>query len=121
MAAVEEYRAGLVQDKGGADNVSVGEMRMIELAATARACVMLIFGYTSKLGFVRLIGKSVGQWDLSPAVKELSRFMNVERQALQVLGLARRQKVLTLQELLMQGDDGDDDQGDGGSDQAGEG
>ena len=84
---VEAYRQGLIADKGGADNVTVGEARMIELAATARACTMLILGYTGKLGFVRLLEQKIGQWDLSPGAKELSRFMGIEPPAFQAFGL----------------------------------
>lgn len=82
---VAQYAGGLVSDKGGADEVTAGEVHSIELAAIARACQCLLLdalraegGVSSKRGL-----------DLLSA---LSRFATVEQRSLVAVGLERRAK-----------------------------
>jgi hypothetical protein len=84
LDALESY--GLASDKPDATEA---EQRMAELAATARGCWMLILAEARDKGFVR---ETPNGWDLQPGMKELARFMTVERSALQALGLERRTK-----------------------------
>ena len=86
---------------------------MIELAQTARACSMLILAVGHEKGLIRQL--SGDGWDLQPGFKELNRFLQTERQALQALGLERRQKMKTLAELFAEesGAGNDDDSADG--------
>ena len=70
---------------------------MGELAATARGCWMLILAEARDKGFVR---DTPNGWDLQPGMKELARFMTVERSALQALGLERRQKDFSTMSLV---------------------
>jgi hypothetical protein len=94
-AFAELYEAGLLSDKPDA---SEGERRVIELAGTARVCVVLILSESRRSGFIQ---QTKDGWDLTPGMKELARFMTVEQRCLQTLGLERRSKsVGTLQEYL---------------------
>jgi hypothetical protein len=97
LPITEKYSADLIADKGGDDNVSAAEKRMIEIAQT-RACRMLILAEGHKRGLIRNIDDN--DWDLTQGFKELNRYLKTERQALRDLGLERRQKVKTLAELL---------------------
>jgi hypothetical protein len=70
LALVADYVPSLIADKGGADNVSYAEQRVMELAAVARVC-----------------------WALAMVAGNLdavARFVGVERQALADIGLERR-------------------------------
>jgi len=72
LRLVEDYVPSLVADKGGPDNVSYAEMKVIETAAVARAC-----------------------WALAMADGDLdavARFLVVEQHALKAIGLERRAK-----------------------------
>lgn len=111
IPVLEAYEDELVADKGGADSITAGERRMAEIARTARGCSMLILAEAAKRGFIQNVD---GTWDLAPGAKELSKFLNAERQALDSLGLERRVKVKTLEELLAEGgSEEDSDQGGG--------
>lgn len=83
---MEAYSDGLLLDKPDA---SEAERRCIELAQIARGCSMLILAEAGRSGFIT---KADGTWDLAPGGKELARFLSIERQALQTLGLQRRAK-----------------------------
>lgn len=63
---------------------------MIELAQVARGATMLILSEAARRGFIH--GGDGKGWDVMPGVKELSRFLGIERQALDSLGLQRREK-----------------------------
>lgn len=118
VPVLESYGAELVADKGGQDSITAGERRMAEIAQTARGASMLILAEAARSGFTTKVD---GTWDLAPGVKELAKFLNTERQALDSLGLERRVKVKTLAEILA-GDDGDGEEGggeDGGGDPGG--
>ena len=95
---IEKYGAELIADKGGDDSVTAAERRLIELSQTARACAMLILAVGHEKGLIREVNG--GGWDLQPGFKELNRYLQTERQALQALGLERRQKIRTLAELF---------------------
>ena len=112
IPVLEAYEDELVTDKGGAESITAGERRMAEIARTARGCSMLILAEAAKRGFIRDVD---GTWDLSPGAKELARFLGLERQALDSLGLGKRTKVKTLEELLAEGEE-DGDGGGGGGD-----
>jgi hypothetical protein len=87
------YTAGLLEDK---PNATHGERNMIAVAATAQGCTLLIMNELKQKGFTCLIH---GRVELVPAARELSRFLSVERSALQTLGLVRRLKpALSLQD-----------------------
>jgi hypothetical protein len=98
LPLIEKYSADLVADKGGPDNVSAAEKRMIEIAQTARACSMLILAEGHKRGLIKPI--NANDWDLTQGFKEMNRYLNTERTALQALGLERRKKVKSLTDLL---------------------
>lgn len=83
---VAQHLAGSESDK---PDMTEGEKRMAEVAATARGCWTLVLSYCQRVGYVRRAGSS---WDLSPGAKELAKFLSVERQSLQALGLDRRQR-----------------------------
>lgn len=90
LRVLEGYAAGLASDKPG---LSEAERRLIELAQMSRGASMLILAEASTSGF---IVKENGSWDLAPGAKDLPRFLAIERQALQTLGLERRAKPVTL-------------------------
>jgi hypothetical protein len=96
LPILEHYSGSLATDK---PNLTEAEGRLIEIAQTARGATMLILSEAARSG---LIVRKDGTWDLAPGAKELSRFLAVERQCLQTLGLGRRAKPVggTLQELL---------------------
>lgn len=87
---VENYVGALESDKGGASEVSEGERRMMQIAATAHGCALLVLDHAARLGFVR-VGDS-GAWDLQPGMKELGKFLSIEQAALKGLDLRRRPK-----------------------------
>lgn len=86
---LEGYSADLVADKGGADSITAGERRMVEIGQTARGASMLILAEAARSGF---IVSTEGGWDLAPGAKELGKFLNTERAAITTLGLKRREK-----------------------------
>ena len=88
---LEGYAEGLSADKGGAGSISNAEGRMIEVAQTARGATMLILAEAARRGFT-IPGQDGKGWDLAPGAKELGRFLGLERQALDSLGLERRAK-----------------------------
>lgn len=67
---VESYPADLISDKGGPEEVTAGEKRMIEVASAARVCWMLAI--------------SRNDW------KAAGTFMTAETRALSAIGLDRR-------------------------------
>lgn len=87
---VEAYVGGLESDKGGASEVSEGERRMMQVAATAHGCALLVLDHAARLGFVRV--EEGGRWDLQPGMKELGKFLSIEQAALKGLDLRRRPK-----------------------------
>lgn len=80
------YLKRLRQDNPGASEAA---LRMMEIAATACGATMLILKEAARNGF---IVKQGGSWDLSPGAKDLPKFLAIERQALQTLGLERKTK-----------------------------
>ena len=96
---VERYVGALLADK---PNASAGELSMIECAALARGCCLLIMHELKRTGFTHL---DKGVVELSPAASELNAFIDTEIKALKAVGLQRRAKpVGTLAELLSQKD-----------------
>jgi len=91
-----EYAEGLIEDKGGLDSITAGEQRLVEIAQCARGATMLILAEASKQGFIRSVetkdSNGPGSWDLAPGAKDLSKFLTIERNALQTLGITRRVK-----------------------------
>jgi len=88
LPVTEDYAEGLVIQKGGEEGIQEGQRHLIEIAQTARGCVMLILAEAARKGFVVTTEKG---WDLSPGVKELPKFLNLERSALSDLGVEERQ------------------------------
>lgn len=80
------YTEALVADK---PQPTAAEQNVIEIAATAKGCSLLILNELKQKGFTCLID---GVLELTPAARELSRFLSVELSALKVLGLERRIK-----------------------------
>jgi hypothetical protein len=95
----DRLTVALVTDKGGPDAVTAGEAALIENATIARVCASLCLAEIGRTGAF-VVGADAGRV-ASPALKELSRFVSAERQALQALGLERRAKrAVTLDEYL---------------------
>ncbi len=93
LPALNGYAEGLVQDKGGPDEITAGECRMVEIAQVARGCMMLIMAEAGQRGFT-IPGENGKGWDLHPGVKELAKFLHLERNALINLGLERKAKAV---------------------------
>ncbi len=100
LSFVREYAGSLASDRGGAENATAAELHMIEIAATAHGCVMLIMAEAAKKGGI--VGprrgattnggglvRSVVDPDYSAA---LSRFLAIEARALQAIGMERKAK-----------------------------
>lgn len=92
---IELYASSLLADKPEA---TAGQQHVVEVATTAKACVLLILQELKKTGFTSTID---GVLELTPAARELPRFLGLELAALKVLGLERQAKpVQTLAEYL---------------------
>ena len=83
---MELYASSLLSDKPEA---TAGQHHAIEVAATAKGCTLLILNELKKSGFTCMID---GALELTPAARELPRFLGVELSALKLLGLARHAK-----------------------------
>ncbi len=95
VPAIERYIHGLRSDKPDA---SEAEQRLMEVGQIARGATMLILAEAARHGFIVKQGDS---WDLNPGAKDLPKFLAIERQALQSLGLQRRSKpVLQLHDYI---------------------
>jgi hypothetical protein len=89
------YTEALIDDK---PHPTAGEQNVIEIAATAKGCGLLILNELKQKGFTCTID---GVLELTPAARELSRFLSVELSALKVLGLERRLRpAISLNEYL---------------------
>ncbi len=98
LRVLGSYLAGLVADKPEPSNAA---MRLMEIAQIARGASMLILIETARSGFVTPARDGAG-WDLHPGVKELARFLAVERQVLKDLGVDQVKDVTpSLDDLLM--------------------
>jgi hypothetical protein len=86
LPLVAAYQAELEADKG---DMTAGERRLMEVAATARGVVALILKHAAERGFIQTTENG---WALHEGVKELVRFLGLERGALTDLGLERRAK-----------------------------
>jgi len=102
VPVLEQYGAELTSDKGGTDSITAGERRMSEIAQMARGASMLILAETSTRGFTV---ETDNGWDLAPGVKELAKFLSVEKGAITALGMQRRAKDVTLEDVLNQPDE----------------
>ena len=85
---MELYTRALLADKPDA---TAGQQHAIEVAATAKGCSLLILHELKRAGFTYT---KDGVLALTPAARELSRFLSVELQALKLLGLQRQAKQL---------------------------
>ncbi len=90
VPAIERYLRGLLTDKPDA---SEAEQRLMEVSQISRGATMLILAEAARNGFIVKQGDS---WDLSPGAKDLPKFLAIERQALQSLGLGRRTKAVPM-------------------------
>jgi hypothetical protein len=84
-----EYVSALVRDK---PNASAAEQSCIEVAATAKGCVLLILNELKQHGFTH---QKDGLVQLAPAGKDLRGFLSIELQALRTIGMERRAKPVT--------------------------
>lgn len=92
---VDAYIHALLSDKA---DPSGAEQHAIEVAGTAKACSLLILNELKQSGFTCTIK---GALELTPAARELSRFLTVELSALKLLRLERRARApITLGEYL---------------------
>jgi hypothetical protein len=90
-----DYADSLASDKGGPENMSEAEKRMVELAQLARGCTLLVLAEAAKNGGLVAERKEP---DLPAA---LGRFMAIEATRLKTLGLARRPRpALRLREYV---------------------
>jgi len=104
---VQDYRAGLLECKGGEDGATEVEKALIENAARAFGACLLILEEAKVRGMVRKVDST---WDLSPGFARLVGFLNAERMALATVGVERRSRDVTpsLQDLLAEAaEDGD--------------
>lgn len=90
LPTLKAYHASLRSDNPEASETA---RRLMEVAQTARGAWMLILSECARSGFIT---KSAETWDLSPGAKDLPRFLSIERQALQTLGLERKAKSVPL-------------------------
>ncbi len=74
LRLLDDYVPNLVADKGGEDNVSFAEHKVMEIAAVACACRALAMSYQS--------------------YTDVARFLVIEMKALSDLGLKRRAKLI---------------------------
>ncbi len=96
---LEAFGDGLIQDHGGADEVTTAKRALIEAAQIARGCATIIMAEAAEHGFV-LPGENGKGWDLHPGVKELAKFLHLLRNTLTDLGLERRAKDLDKQIII---------------------
>lgn len=80
------YSRALVADK---PNISAAERATLEVAATAKGCTLLILEELKKRGFTF---EKAGVVELTPAARELPKFLSAELTALRMLGLKRESK-----------------------------
>lgn len=100
VEVAEQETVELVSDKGGVENMSGGEKLMLANWKAARQAEMLIWYEMLQRGAVV---ERDGVWDLQPGMAKLGTFLTAQRQALQALGLERRQMpVQTVQDYLRQ-------------------
>ena len=90
MRPSELYGNALIRDK---PDPTAAEQNVIEVAATAKGCSLLILHELKQYG---LTTKIDGQLSLTPVGNELRQFLELELKALKVLGLGRRAKVLPI-------------------------
>jgi hypothetical protein len=65
-----EYSDELLDDRGGPEEATAAEKRIIEIAQTARGAAMLILSEAARSGFIVRVD---GTWDLAPEAKELAK------------------------------------------------
>lgn len=80
------YSRALVADK---PNITAAERAVLEVAATAKGCTLLILEELKKKGFTFVKDGTV---QLTQAAQELPKFLNTELAALRQLGLKRESK-----------------------------
>lgn len=83
---VELYIKALTADK---PNLTAGEQAVLETAATCKGCSLLILEELKRSGFTY---QKNGTVELTPAARELPRFLGTELTALRMLGLERQVK-----------------------------
>lgn len=80
------YARALAADK---PHITAAEQAVLEVAATSKGCVLLILEELKKLGFTY---QKNGIVELTPAARELPKFLNAELMALRMLGMKRESK-----------------------------
>lgn len=88
VAFLKRYSDGLLRDKPDATEA---ERRLVNVGETAYGVRMMILEEAKENGFIVKDGNT---WDLSPGLKDLPRFLAIERACLQALGLERRAKTV---------------------------
>ena len=93
--ALREYRADLVRDLGGEENLSAAELRLIDLAVRDR---LFIETLDAALTERPLLNRKRGS--VAPALEARFRMADSATRRLQALGLKRRTRRKTVQEII---------------------
>lgn len=88
MPFLKRYSAVLLADRPGATAV---ERQLVNVGEIAYGVRLIVLEEAKRHGFIVKQGDT---WDLSPGVKDLAKFLAIERQVLQTLGLERRAKAV---------------------------
>ena len=86
---MNDYKRGLIEDKGGAENMSNAEIYIANIAERAYGSQLIILAEAGRKGFTRQLDSD---WDLQPGFKDSVKYMQVELKALQTFGTKRRPK-----------------------------
>jgi hypothetical protein len=98
LPLIEGRVAQLADDKGGPDNLTAGEVAMLDLYRRAHGASLLLLAEAHEKGYIR-VGAD-GAWDLHPGAREIARFAEMERRILMSLGLDRRAKPVDRMQAL---------------------
>jgi len=79
----------LIEDRGGADQVTAAERVLVGNWQSARLCELLIMDELFKRGSGIIDGEGK-QWDLSLGMQRLAGFLSVQSRILKVLGISRK-------------------------------
>ena len=101
LKLVENYEASIEEDRGR--NLSFAEVRVVEIAKTARVCQLLALAAFAENGIMLESvtttnspqhGETVTRRGdvLSPAFKELPKFLKLELDALRAIGLEKAER-----------------------------
>ena len=90
LPLIEGRIAQLAADKGGPENLTAGEIALLDLYRRAHGASMLLIAEAHEKGYIRVAED--GSWDLHPGAAAIARFAEMERRLLMDFGLGRRAK-----------------------------